>query len=103
MAFADLREFLALLEKRGQLQRVTAPVSCELEITEIADRAVKAGGPALLFEHVRGYDIPVVINLFGSEERMSWALGVDSLDELGGRIKKWLDLVHNRPPDGLME
>jgi 4-hydroxy-3-polyprenylbenzoate decarboxylase len=103
MAFADLREFLALLEKRGQLQRVTAPVSCELEITEIADRAVKVGGPALLFENVRGYDIPVVINLFGSEERMSWALGVENLNELGDRIKKWLDLVQNRPPDGLME
>jgi 4-hydroxy-3-polyprenylbenzoate decarboxylase len=103
MAFADLREFLALLEKRGQLQRVSAPVSCELEITEIADRVVKAGGPALLFENVRGYDIPVVINLFGSEERMSWALGVENLNELGDRLKKWLDLVQNRPPDGLME
>jgi 4-hydroxy-3-polyprenylbenzoate decarboxylase len=103
MAFADLREFISLLEKRGQLQRVTAPVSCELEITEIADRVVKAGGPALLFENVRGYDIPVVINLFGSEKRMSWALGVESLNELGDRIKKWLDLVQNRPPDGLME
>jgi 4-hydroxy-3-polyprenylbenzoate decarboxylase len=103
MAFADLREFLALLEKRGQLQRISAPVSCELEITEIADRVVKAGGPALLFETVRGYDIPVVINLFGSEERMSWALGVENLNELGDRIKKWLDLVQNRPPDGLME
>jgi 4-hydroxy-3-polyprenylbenzoate decarboxylase len=103
MAFADLREFLALLEKRGQLQRISAPVSCELEITEIANRVVKAGGPALLFENVRGYDIPVVINLFGSEERMSWALGVESLNELGDRIKKWLDLVQNRPPDGLME
>ncbi|HEX3270757.1 MAG TPA: menaquinone biosynthesis decarboxylase [Ktedonobacterales bacterium] len=103
MAFADLREFLALLEKRGQLQRISAPVSCELEITEIADRVVKAGGPALLFENVRGYDIPVVINLFGSEERMSWALGVENLNELGDRIKKWLDLVQNRPPDGLME
>ncbi len=103
MAFADLREFIALLEKRGQLQRITAPVSCELEITEITDRVSKAGGPALLFENVRGYDIPVVINLFGSEERMSWALGVENLNELGDRIKKWLDLVQNRPPDGLME
>jgi 4-hydroxy-3-polyprenylbenzoate decarboxylase len=103
MAFQDLREFITLLEKRGQLQRITAPVSCELEITEITDRVSKAGGPALLFENVRGYDIPVVINLFGSEERMSWALGVENLNELGDRIKKWLDLVQNRPPDGLME
>ena len=103
MAFQDLRDFMAFLEKKGQLQRITAPVSAELEITEIADRVVKAGGPALLFENVRGYDMPVVINLFGSEERMSWALGVDSLDELGARIKKWLDLVQNRPPEGIIE
>jgi 4-hydroxy-3-polyprenylbenzoate decarboxylase len=103
MAFADLREFIALLEKRGQLQRISAPVSCELEITEITDRVSKAGGPALLFENVRGYDIPVVINLFGSEERMSWALGVENLNELGDRLKKWLDLMQNRPPDGLMD
>jgi 4-hydroxy-3-polyprenylbenzoate decarboxylase len=103
MAFADLREFIALLEKRGQLQRINAPVSCELEITEITDRVSKAGGPALLFENVRGYNIPVVINLFGSEERMSWALGVENLNELGDRLKKWLDLVQNRPPDGLMD
>ena len=88
MAFHDLRDFLALLEQRGQLQRIAAPVSAELEITEIADRAVKAGGPALLFEHVRGYEMPVVINLFGTEERMAWALGVGNLNELGERINE---------------
>src|SRR5690348_15487032 len=103
MAFNDLREFIAFLEQRGQLQRVTAPVSADLEITEITDRVSKAGGPALLFEHVRGYDMPVLINMFGSEERMSWALGVKSLNELGDRIKRWLDIVQNRPPEGLLE
>ena len=103
MAFADLREFMSLLEKRGQLKRVAAPVSAELEITEIADRVSKAGGPALLFEHVRGYDMPVAINLFGSYDRMSWALGVNNLDELGARIQRWLDIVQNRPPEGLIE
>lgn len=103
MAFQDLREFIAFLEQRGQLQRVTAPVSRDLEITEITDRVSKAVGPALLFENVRGFDMPVVINLFGSPERMSWALGVSTLDELGDRIKKWLDLVQNRPPEGLLE
>ncbi|HKV86242.1 MAG TPA: menaquinone biosynthesis decarboxylase [Ktedonobacterales bacterium] len=103
MAFTDLREFMALLDKRGQLARITAPVSPELEITEITDRVSKAGGPALLFEHVRGYDMPVAINLFGSEDRMSWALGVNSLDELGARIQRWLDIVQNRPPEGLIE
>jgi 4-hydroxy-3-polyprenylbenzoate decarboxylase len=103
MAFQDLREFIAFLEQRGQLRRITAPVSAELEITEITDRVSKAGGPALLFENVVGYDMPVVINLFGSPERMSWALGVNDLDELGDRIKRWLDIVQNRPPDGLIE
>ncbi len=103
MAFYDLREFMAFLEKRGQLQRISAPVSADLEITEITDRVSKAGGPALLFENVRGYDIPVLINTFGSAERMSWALGVNSLDELGERIKKWIDLMQGAPPDGLME
>lgn len=103
MAFQDLREFIAFLEKRGQLQRIKTPVSSDLEITEITDRVSKSGGPALLFENVRGYDMPVVINLFGSYDRMSWALGVSNLDELGERIKKWIDLVQNRPPEGLIE
>ena len=103
MAFQDLREFIALLDKRGQLQRIAAPVSADLEITEITDRVSKAGGPALLFENVRGYDMPVAINLFGSYDRMSWALGVGNLDELGDRLKKWLDLVQNRPPEGIIE
>jgi len=103
MAFQDLREFIAFLEKRNQLKRVTVPVKCELEITEITDRVSKAGGPALLFEHVQGYDIPVLINTFGSYERMAWALGVEHLDQLGDRIKRWLDLVQNHPPEGLLE
>jgi 4-hydroxy-3-polyprenylbenzoate decarboxylase len=103
MAFADLREFLGFLDKRGQLQRISVPVSPELEITEITDRVSKAGGPALLFENVVGYDMPVAINLFGSYDRMAWALGVNSLDELGERVKHWLDLVQNRPPEGLLE
>ncbi|HEV2461443.1 MAG TPA: menaquinone biosynthesis decarboxylase [Ktedonobacterales bacterium] len=103
MAFQDLREFITYLERRGQLRRITAPVSADLEITEITDRVTKAGGPALLFENVRGYDMPVAINLFGSYERMAWALGVNTLDELGDRITKWLDIVQNRPPEGLIE
>jgi 4-hydroxy-3-polyprenylbenzoate decarboxylase len=103
MAFQDLREFMALLEKKGQLKRIKAPVNCELEITEITDRVSKAGGPALLFENVQGYDMPVLINTFGSEERMSWALGVKNLNELGEQLKKWIDMVQNRPPEGLID
>jgi 4-hydroxy-3-polyprenylbenzoate decarboxylase len=103
MSFADLREFMRLLEDRGQLRRVDAPVRRELEITEIADRLVK--GPkgqnhALLFEHVEGAAMPVLINAFGTEERMAWALGVERLDELGEKIKGLLDL---KMPGSLFE
>ena len=69
MAFTDLRDFLARLEKDGRLRRVTAPVSRDLEITEIVDRVSKTpgeGNVALLFEHVDGFDMPVLVNAFGS-------------------------------------
>ena len=87
--FGNLRDYLNFLDEKGQLARVKAPVSAELEITEIADRIVK--GPkeqnkALLFENVQGYDIPVAINLFGTEQRMAWSLGVDRLEELNERL-----------------
>ena len=101
MKFKDLREFISFLEQRQQLHRIQTPVNCELEITEIADRVVKGGGPALLFENVTGYDMPVVINLFGSEQRMAWALGVEKLDDLVERVQGLLQLMHG-PPEGLM-
>ena len=101
MKFKDLREFISFLEERNELRRVKTPVSWELEITEIADRVVKSGGPALLFENVTGYDTPVVINIFGSDQRMAWALGVDHLDELVDRVQGLLKLRHG-PPEGLM-
>ncbi|HET7876476.1 MAG TPA: menaquinone biosynthesis decarboxylase [Methylomirabilota bacterium] len=95
MAFADLREFIAHLEKTGELRRVTAPVSRDLEIAEITDRVSK--GPAernvaLLFENVPGFTTPVLINAFGSRQRMAAALGVDDLTELSDRVAKLLDL-----------
>jgi 4-hydroxy-3-polyprenylbenzoate decarboxylase len=95
MAWRDLREFADHLERRGRLQRVRVPVSADLEITEITDRVSK--GPAdrnvaLLFERVEGSELPVLINAFGSGERMAWALGVERLDELGERAAKLLDL-----------
>ena len=101
MKFKDLREFIAFLEEKGELRRIKTQVSCELEITEIADRAVKSGGPALLFENVEGYDIPVLINTFGTHQRMAWALGVDDLDEITQRVRKLLGLLQG-PPAGLM-
>jgi 4-hydroxy-3-polyprenylbenzoate decarboxylase len=95
MRFTDLRELVAHLERRGRLKRVTAPVSRDLEITEIVDRVSKTRGAenvALLFERVEGFDMPVLVNAFGSEDRMANALGVERLDELGERIAKLLDL-----------
>jgi 4-hydroxy-3-polyprenylbenzoate decarboxylase len=103
VAFQDLREFLALLDQRGQLRRVAVAVTPELEITEIADRVVK--GPAehnhaLLFERVEGAAMPVLINTFGTAERMAWALGVERLDELGAKVAHLLDL---KVPGSLLE
>jgi 4-hydroxy-3-polyprenylbenzoate decarboxylase len=95
VSFTDLREFVAQLERRGRLRRVRAPVSRDLEITEIVDRVSKRRGAdnvALLFEHVQGFDMPVLANAFGSDDRMAMALGVDKLDDLGARIAKLLDL-----------
>ncbi|HAW60647.1 MAG TPA: menaquinone biosynthesis decarboxylase [Actinobacteria bacterium] len=82
MGFKDLRGFMGFLEKKGELRRVKTEVDSELEITEIVDRIVKSGGPALLFERVKGLEIPVVSNLFGSYNRMAWALGRESFGEL---------------------
>jgi 4-hydroxy-3-polyprenylbenzoate decarboxylase len=96
VAFTDLREFVAHLEKHGRLHRVHVPVSRDLEITEITDRVSKRTGGAnvaLLFERVEGADMPVLVNAFGSEDRMTAALGVERLDDLGARIAKLLDLT----------
>ena len=101
MKFNDLREFIAFLEERGELRRIKTPVSRDLEITELTDRVVKSGGPALLFESVEGYDIPVVINLYGTHQRVAWALGVEHIDELTDRVRKLLGMAQG-PPAGLM-
>ena len=102
MRFKDIREFITFLEERGELCRVTASVSCDLEIAEIADRMSKHGGPALLFENVEGHEIPVLVNTYGSMQRMAWAMGVEHLDELGERVGKLLSLVQG-PPHGIIE
>ncbi|BBL81616.1 menaquinone biosynthesis decarboxylase [Thermus thermophilus] len=80
------------MERRGELHRVRVPVSAELEIAEIADRVVKAGGPALLFERVVGKDFPVAIGLFGTRARTAFALGVEDLDELARKVEALLAL-----------
>src|SRR5918911_316678 len=97
---ADLRSWIALLEREGELVRVGAEVDPELEITEVVDRTVKAGGPALLFERVRGSEHPLLINQFGTERRMSLALGVESLDDVARKVA---DVLEMQPPQGLVE
>lgn len=99
MAYGNLQDFVEQLEKRKQLKRVSLPISPVLEIPEIADRVMKAGGPALLFEKPAGYDIPVLINAMGSEQRMAMALGVRRLDEIAEEIS---DLMKVEVPDGLI-
>lgn len=97
MAYKDLREFAAELERRGLLKRIKTPVSCDLEITEITDRISKkegAGNVALLFENVIGYDVPVLINAFGSMERMAMALGVNKIDDVADEIRTMLRLPY---------
>jgi len=77
MAYDDLRDWIKTLEKHGELKRISEEVSPELEITEITDRVSKSGGPALLFENIKGHPgHKVFINQFGSERRMALALGV---------------------------
>jgi 4-hydroxy-3-polyprenylbenzoate decarboxylase len=109
LAYNDLREWIAALESAGELKRIRAEVDPVLEITEIADRVSKGaartygrpGGPALLFENVKGAKgIPVLINQFGSERRMLMALGVDRLDDVAERIRQLLNM---KSPEGFLE
>src|SRR5215216_5186952 len=96
----DLRDWIGRLEREGELVRVSAEVAADLEITEINDRTVKAGGPALLFENVKGSDHPLLINQFGTERRMCFAFDAASLDEIGARLG---DVLEMQPPQGLVE
>ena len=86
MAYSDLRAFIAELEDRKLLKRIKVEVDANLEITEITDRVVKSGGPALFFSNVKGYSMPVVTNLFGTMERMKLALGVEDLEQVGEEL-----------------
>jgi len=106
VSYVDLREWIAALERAGELKRVRVEVDPILEITEITDRVSKGqtdrpGGPALLFENVKGYSgAQVLINQFGSERRMRLALGVDSVDDIAQRIHQFLDV---KSPEGLLD
>jgi len=97
MAYKDLHEFISLLETRGELVRIKTLVDPELEITEITDRVSKAFGPALLFENVKGSDLPVLINAYGTTQRMAMSLQVEQLDDIGEEISKLLQIAENVP------
>ena len=99
MPCRDLRAFVQALEENGELKRIPFEVDPVLEIAEFADRSVKSGGPALLFEKPKGHDIPVLINAFASMRRMEIALEVGSVEEVARRIT---DLLEMRAPEGLM-
>jgi 4-hydroxy-3-polyprenylbenzoate decarboxylase len=99
MPYTDLREFIQALEKHGELARIPFEVDPVLEITEFADRSVKRGGPALLFEKPTGSKIPVLINAFASMRRMELALEVSSIDQVAARVSEWLAMDK---PEGLI-
>jgi 4-hydroxy-3-polyprenylbenzoate decarboxylase len=97
LAFYDLREFINALESRGMLKRIKTPVDCNLEITEITDRVSKMEGKknvALLFENVKGYDMPVLMNAFGSMERLALAFGVNDIEEIPNELREILRLPY---------
>ncbi len=100
MNFDSIGDFISLLKQKNELREIAEPVSCELEITEIADRVMKSGGPALLFKNIRESKIPLAINLFGSERRMAWALGVETLDE---KIRELESLIQIPEPKSLVD
>jgi len=101
--YKDLRDFLQLLETRGELAHVRVPVDPHLEMTEICDRTLRAGGPAILFENPKGHDIPVLGNLFGTPERVALGMGGETLADLRevGRLLAFLK--EPEPPSGVRD
>jgi 4-hydroxy-3-polyprenylbenzoate decarboxylase len=103
MTYRDLREFIAQLEAGGDLKRIQAEVSPRLEMTEISDRVLRAGGPALLFERPKGHTIPVLANLFGTVRRIAAAMGVADASALREVGKMLAFLREPEPPKGLRD
>lgn len=101
--FTDLRDFIATLEAEGQLVRIKAEVDPNLEMTEIADRTLRGGGPALLFENPKGYSMPVLVNLFGTEARVARGMGADSTEALRDIGELLAYLRQPDPPKGMRD
>lgn len=103
--YESLRHFVEFLESKGQLARIKEPVRAELEITEITDRVTKSGGPALLFENVVKVNgersaFPLLINSYGTWQRMAWALGVEDIESIGREIE---EILKTQPPSGFLD
>jgi 4-hydroxy-3-polyprenylbenzoate decarboxylase len=103
MKYADLRDFLAQLEARGELKRIAQPIDPRLEMTEICDRTLRAKGPALLFENPKGHSIPVLGNLFGTPERVALGMGAESVEALRDIGKLLAFLKEPEPPKGFKD
>ncbi|WP_088329475.1 4-hydroxy-3-polyprenylbenzoate decarboxylase [Lacimicrobium sp. SS2-24] len=103
MKYKDLRDFITQLEATGELKRVTQEIDPVLEMTEIADRTLRAQGPAILFENPRGYDMPVLVNLFGTPKRVALGMGQDSVEALRDVGKLLAYLKEPDPPKGFKE
>jgi 4-hydroxy-3-polyprenylbenzoate decarboxylase len=103
MRYRDLRDFIAQLEKIGELKRVSLPVSTHLEMTEICDRVLRAQGPAILFEHPAGHKMPVLANLFGTPRRVALGMGEESVAALREVGKLLAYLKEPEPPKGLKD
>ena len=103
MKYRDLREFLVELEKLGELRHVGVPVSPVLEMTEICDRVLKQGGPAILFDNPVGFNIPVLANLFGTPKRVALAMGRESIEQLREVGSLLAFLKEPEPPQGVRD
>ncbi len=103
MKYKDLRDFIKQLEKQGELKRITVEVDPYLEMTEICDRTLKQGGPALLFENPKGANIPVLANLFGTPHRVAMGMGAESVTELRGIGELLAYLKEPEPPKGMKD
>ncbi len=103
MKYHDLRDFIQQLEQRGELKRISTEVDPCLEITEISDRVLRAGGPALLFENPKGSDVPLLANLFGTPERVVLGMGEESVEALRGVGELLAYLKEPEPPKGLKD
>ena len=103
MHYRDLRDFIAQLQSQGELRRISAPVSPHLEMTALADRVLRSGGPALLFENPTGHTMPVLANLFGTPQRVARALGVAGLPEIRAFGEVLAALKEPEPPRGMKD